>query len=102
MEAQREEIEARNREIGLILQEARKRKDIPITTCANLIATSRRRYTAMEEGVALIGAAELEVLVEFLEISAQMLWPAIPGVSRKVALDAVRGDVLQITIEVRK
>ena len=67
MEAPENKIQERNREIGRIVKEARSKKNISVTTCANLIDTSRRRYVAMEEGEAIIGIAELEVLIKFLE-----------------------------------
>ena len=74
MEHMEDKIQERNREIGHILQEARSRRNITVTTCAQLIATSRRRYTAMECGETIIGAVELEILIDFLEIPRQKIW----------------------------
>ncbi len=94
----------RNREIGLVLREARTKKDIPITTCAKLIDTSRRRYIAMERGEAIIGVAELEVLMAFLEVPVEKVWHGkdTPVVSRQVMLEALPGQVLQIVVDIRK
>jgi hypothetical protein len=66
MEIQIDKIYECNREIGEILQEARTKKNIPLSTCAKVIGTSRRRYASMEQGEAMIGIAEMEVLMDFL------------------------------------
>ena len=102
MEHLENKIQDRNREIGRILQEARSHKNITVTTCAQLIGTSRRRYTAMEFGETMIGIAELEILIDFLEVPRQRIWdvessdqiviPFTPGKPVQVVFD-VRGDV---------
>src|SRR6266700_2802585 len=104
MEDQENRILARNREIGQILREARAKKDISVTTCAKLVRTSRRRYIAMEQGEAIIGVAELEVLMAFLEVPADKVWHGkdTPVVSRQVMLEALPGQVLQIVVDIRK
>ncbi len=103
MEAQENRIQERNQEIGIVLREAREQKNIPITTCANLVGTSRRRYVAMEEGKAIIGVAELEVLIEFLEISSHKVWPGKDALDapRKFTLEALPGEKLQIVVDVQ-
>ena len=104
MEEQENRILARNREIGQILREARTKKDISVTTCAKLVRTSRRRYIAMEQGEAIIGIAELEVLMAFLEVPTEKVWQGkdIPSISRQVVLEALPGQVLQIVVAVQQ
>jgi transcriptional regulator with XRE-family HTH domain len=70
---------SRNSEIGKILQNAREYRNIPVTKCAELVGTSRRRYLAMEEGKATIGAVELEELVRFLGVPVQRVWRIAGG-----------------------
>ncbi len=103
MEVKEKTIQERNREIGLVLKEAREQKNTPITACANLVGTSRRRYVAMEEGKAIIGIAELEVLMKFLEISSHKVWPGKDSldVPRQFILEALPGEKLQIVVDVR-
>lgn len=69
MQNQELRIQERNREIGRILREARRQRDVTVTACAELIGTSRRRYVSMERGDVMIGLAELEVLEDFLGVS---------------------------------
>jgi transcriptional regulator with XRE-family HTH domain len=104
MEVREDRIQERNREIGKILREARTEKDIPITTCANLIGTSRRRYVAMEEGEAIIGVAELEVLMAFLSVPTDKIWHGKDTlvVPRRVELETLPGEALQIIVYSRK
>ncbi len=104
MEDQENRILARNREIGQILREARAKKDISVTTCAKLVRTSRRRYIAMEQGEAIIGVAELEVLMAFLEVPADKVWRGkdIPVISRQVLLEALPGQILQIVVDIQQ
>jgi len=64
-------FQERNRAPGQLLLAARSACNIPLSTCAKLIGTSRRRYMAMEQGEAMIGFAEFEVLMDFLHIPPQ-------------------------------
>ncbi len=104
MEAQENKIQERNREIGQILQEARTQKNIPLSTCAELVGTSRRRYMAMEQGEATIGAAELEVLMEFFNVPVHKIRhdKDTVAVARQITLEALPGEKLQIIVDVRK
>jgi transcriptional regulator with XRE-family HTH domain len=104
MEAQENRIQERNREIGRLLLEARIQKNISVTTCANLVGTSRRRYTAMEQGEATIGVAELEVLMTFLEVPTYRIWCGKDAsvIPRQVVVEALPGETLQIVVDVRK
>ena len=93
----------RNRELGQVLQVARRAKNLSVTRCAQLVGTSRRRYLAMERGEAIIGVAEFEVLMAFLEISAQQIWGMQPaeGAMRHVLVRATPGETVQIVVDVR-
>jgi len=97
-------IQERNKEIGQILLEARTERDISVTTCAKLIGTSRRRYNAMEQGEAMIGVAELEILMTFLEVPASKIWSTVDSLasSRKISLQAIPGETVHIVVGVRK
>jgi len=94
----------RNREVGRIVQEARTAKGLSVTKCARSIGTSRRRYLAMEAGEVMIGIAELEALMQFLEIPAEKVWPSpIMGqLPVPVILEAGPGERLYIVIQTRK
>jgi hypothetical protein len=102
METQESRIQRRNREIGQILREARVGKDIPVTTCAHLVGTSRRRYVAMEEGTTIIGIAELEILMDFLNVPTQKIWHEKDTVvvPHQVKLEVLPGERLQIVVDV--
>jgi ribosome-binding protein aMBF1 (putative translation factor) len=65
-------LRERNKRIGELLMQARRRQGISISKCADLISTSRRRYTFMEQGDAVIGAVELDELTRFLEIRDEL------------------------------
>lgn len=95
-----EEIQRRNQAIGQVIQGARERKSIPATKCAEVIGTSRRRYAAMERGAATIGVAELEVLMEFLEIPPYQIWGGERGggESSPVVVQALPGQTVQIVV----
>lgn len=104
MAMQENKILERNREIGQILQTARLQKRIPIVACANAIGTSRRRYMSMEQGEAIIGVAELEVLIDFLDVPVHQIWHSNSTVAipRQVTVRALPGEMLQIVVDVQK
>jgi len=54
----------------------------------------------MEEGTARIGAAELVVLLEFLEIPAHRVWSGgeEPAGGRQVVVQAAPGETVRITV----
>jgi hypothetical protein len=93
-------IQQRNQEIGKILREARGRKLIPVTKCADLIATSRRRYTAMENGEVAIGIAELEILMDYLEVPAHEIWDEVKDDedSPHLIVQARPGETVEIRV----
>ena len=52
-----ERLQQRNQEIGTLLVQARKLQHRSVTECAERLATSRRRYSAIERGEAAVSAA---------------------------------------------
>jgi transcriptional regulator with XRE-family HTH domain len=54
--------------IGQLLHQVRTQRGISVTKCAALIGTSRRRYSSIEQGNALIYVVELALLADFLHI----------------------------------
>lgn len=103
MQTQEARIQERNREIGQILQEARSHKNITVTICAQLIGTSRRRYAAMERGEAMIGVAELEVLMGFLNIPSHKIWQlaSSEGSADQIFVPFTPGRPVQIVFDAR-
>lgn len=104
MQTQETRIQERNREIGHILQEARTHRNITVTICAHLIGTSRRRYTAMERGEAMIGVAELEVLIDFLGVPAYKIWQTENNneCTDQLIVPFTPGKPVQIVFDIRK
>lgn len=72
---QKDVIEQRNQEIAELLHRTRNGKNVPATKCAQMLGTSRRRYNAIERGETPISVGELEVLMRFLDIPVDRLWP---------------------------
>lgn len=92
-----ERLAQRNREIGAILAHARQRQQRTITECAALLATSRRRYRAIERGDIGVEVAELEVLLAYLAIPAQVIWSHLESdVAPQHVIRIRAGDVLRI------
>ncbi len=63
-----QEIELRNRILGVTLQKERNRARISRRECAEVIGVSERRYKAYEEGTKAISLPELELLASFLRV----------------------------------
>ncbi|WP_161569236.1 helix-turn-helix domain-containing protein [Candidatus Oscillochloris fontis] len=93
----------RHRQIGAILAQARQREQRTITECAEIAATTRRRYTLIERGEAVVGAAELEALMRFLNVPAHHIWPdlALPTAPRQVIVQAQPGECVQFVVQVQ-
>ncbi len=104
MQTQEMRMQERNREIGRVLREARMYKSITVTICANLIGTSRRRYVAMEKGEAMIGVAELEVLIDFLSVPVYKIWQTENNDERpdQVVIPFTPGRPVQIVFDIRQ
>jgi len=64
-----ERLERRNREVGHMLAQAREQQQRSVRTCAAVLGTSRRRYSAIERGETGITIGELELLADFLSLS---------------------------------
>ena len=74
----------RNTELGRMLHDARVSLDVTISECAALIGTGRPRYRAIENGEASVSAAELEILMERLQIPLEAARPSTGGSERKI------------------
>lgn len=94
-------LRQRNQEIGNVLAQTRKQRQRSVTDCATLLATSRRRYSAIEHGIVAIGAAELEVLMEYLDIPKRTFWQSDQGGTQHVVVQASAGKVVQVVVEVQ-
>jgi len=98
-----ERLQQRNQEIGTLLVQARKLQHRSVTECAERLATSRRRYSAIERGEAAVSAAELELLIDYLQIPAHMFWKgAYPQAEvQHLVVQAAPGKTLQVVVEVQ-
>ena len=72
-------MKQRDVEIGRALKSARLRNRVTISECAALIGTGRPRYRDIESGESSITVAELELLVELLDIPREETWPTERG-----------------------
>ncbi len=93
----------RNQEIGSVLAQARRQQHRSVTECAAVLATSRRRYSAMEQGAVAVSAAELELLINYLEIPAHLLWEGerSPSGVHHLVVQAPPGKTVQVVVEVQ-
>jgi transcriptional regulator with XRE-family HTH domain len=96
-------LHERYRQVGQTLRDARGRKHISVTKCAEHINTSRRRYASLESGEAIIGVAELELLIDFLEIPVQEVWPNRERTdgAHRITVQAEPGETVQIVVAIR-
>jgi transcriptional regulator with XRE-family HTH domain len=99
-----EPFEQRNREIGAILAQARQRESYTVTECAAVALTTRRRYTMIERGEASVSAVELEALMRFLQVPANLIWAEFvpPTQPRQVVVQAQPGERIQLVVEVQR
>lgn len=97
-------LQHRNREIGEILAVARRQQHRSVTECAEMLATSRRRYNAIERGEAAINAGELEILVRYLEVPADKVWPELlaSATPRQIIVQVRPGEPIQFVVEVKE
>ena len=104
MTANMERIQQRNKEIGNLLKSARNEQHRSISECAAVLATSRRRYTDIEQGKIGIGAAEFELLVEYFHL--HQISPILQtkdqltGETRRVRVQAQPGEAIEIILDV--
>jgi transcriptional regulator with XRE-family HTH domain len=98
-----ERLEQRNREIGQILFHARREQQRSVTECAALLATSRRRYNAIERGKVPVSVAELELLMNYLQVPIHVIWKdaAKDSSARHVVIQAHPGETVQLTLTVQ-
>jgi transcriptional regulator with XRE-family HTH domain len=68
-------LKKRNMEIGQMLEQARTSKGLLMAECASVIGTTRQRYGAIERGESFVTAVELELLLRFLDIRHEEVWP---------------------------
>ena len=68
-------LKQRNIEIGQLLEQARTSKGLLMAECASVIGTTRQRYGAIERGEFFVTAVELELLLQFLDIRHEEVWP---------------------------
>jgi|SRR5579859_102216 len=98
-----ERLQQRNQEIGTLLAEARQRQHRSVSECASLLETSRRRYRAIEHGEAAVSAAELEILMGYLDLPAHAVWSDVSpsGETRQVVVHARPGETVQLVVAVQ-
>lgn len=95
-------LRARNREFGNVLATARHRQRKSLSECAAYIATSRSRYAAIEQGTTPIHAAELELLLDYLNIPVEQVWPAsVPTKGQHVVVTLEPGEVVNVLVKRR-
>jgi transcriptional regulator with XRE-family HTH domain len=83
MAADKDKMRERNAEIGRLLAEARTSRNVPMAHCASVIGITRQRYSAIERGESFVTAVELEVLMRFLHLPQEEVWPP-QGDERKI------------------
>lgn len=95
-------IQARQKEIGLILRENRLAHGQTMETCARLLGILPQSYASIENGETAISILVLEFLMDALEIPRDEIWPpkGMTGWVRRVELPLVPGETLQITVDV--
>ena len=95
------DIERENKAIGQLLHEARTKKGIPVTRCAERIGTNRRRYMNIEQGTAVIGVPELRALADMLDLVDDDLLNVCKTSSNttKVVLRVRQGSNVQLILD---
>lgn len=84
-----------NRNLGMVLADARSRRHCTITACAAVVGTSRRRYAAIERGDVPITFAELVLLAQYFDLPVDLVWPeTIARALRYVDIEASPGDTV--------
>ncbi|HEX8219178.1 MAG TPA: helix-turn-helix transcriptional regulator [Chloroflexia bacterium] len=95
-----ERFEARNREIGEVLERARKAKKASMEACATAAHLSRQNYAAVERGDSYISAVQLEALSQFLDIPPEVIFSAEvrPTTVRDIVLQVHPGESVRVFI----
>jgi transcriptional regulator with XRE-family HTH domain len=68
------EMQARNAEIGRILEEARARQNISMAELAAAANITRQFYSAIAKGSAYGTAVQIERLIRYLRIPPEAIW----------------------------
>jgi transcriptional regulator with XRE-family HTH domain len=99
------EMNARNAELGRLLERARMSKNISMAACAAEINTSRQRYAAIERGSSFVSAVELERLFRLLDISIEGPWATKDTerneqrVYRDIPVHVLPGEIIRVVID---
>jgi transcriptional regulator with XRE-family HTH domain len=96
-------LQRRNQEIGSVLARAREQRHRSVTECASVLATSRRRYSAIERGEVAVSSAELELLMVYLESPTRLLWQGerSPSGVHHLVVQAPPGKTVQVEVRVQ-
>jgi transcriptional regulator with XRE-family HTH domain len=107
VEAAREYIDRRNREIGLAIMNARmaiRSRRGSMSACARLLGMDTRRLSAIENGKRMLSSSQLEVLINYLGMSPREVFPQdVPAQDGAVRYSTVRawpGETVQIVVSV--
>lgn len=93
-------LRERSKEMGKILGTARRQQGKSLLECANYIGTSRRRYTAIEHGDTPIQLAEMELLIDYLNIPLEQIWPMfVPVQGRQVVVTLEPGEMIHVLVK---
>ena len=96
MASKLDQLAQRNREIGTLLADARQQQQRSVSECAALLGTSRRRYRAIERGEIEVEAAELELLVGYLDVPLQAMWKERDSLAVRRVVRLGPGEVVQV------
>jgi transcriptional regulator with XRE-family HTH domain len=92
-----ERMQARNREIGLLLSQARRAKNLTLEACSEAIGISRQYLSLVEQGQSSISVFHLSELCQILGVPVAAFFPAEVFVSgRETAPTPVRDIAVQV------
>lgn len=96
------DLQERNQQIAAALARARRRMRRSLDEVAAHLGTTRVRYTKIENGATPVTAAELEELVDYLDISPVEVWPValILRSGRQINVDAEPGEYVQVLVRI--
>lgn len=96
-------MQARNREIGLLLLQARRAKDLTLEECSEAIGISRQYLALVERGESSLSVFHLGELCQLLGIPAEVFFSA-PGSShtpvRDIAVQVQPGEAVRVFINI--
>ena len=100
-------MQARNREIGLLLSQARRAKNATLEACSEAAGISRQYLASVERGESSISVFHLEQVCQLLEIPVAAFFPAEVFVSgtesaptsvRDIAVHVKPGEVVAVRL----